>query len=105
MRPAVLNFYMIVIILLSFYVNKKTFSSWDPFKSYIGYTGYPGNVQNDKIQDNFVMSSLWAHQLNRKWSWQSRKPSYFMLLLLLSNDIETLTVANSKKQLDCTSKY
>ena len=62
---------------------------------------YPDNIQNDEIQDNFVMSSLWANQLKRKSSWQSQKPSYFMFLQLLSNDIEPLPGPNSKKQLDC----
>ena len=59
--------------------------------------GYPGNIQNDEIQDNFVMSSQWADQLKRKSSWQNRKPSYFMLLLLLSNDTETLPGSYSKE--------
>ena len=66
MRAVVLNFYVIIIIFLTLYVNKKTFCSCDSFKSYVGYTGYPGNIQNDEIQDNFVMSSLWADQLKRK---------------------------------------
>ena len=70
MRAVVLNFYMIVIIFLNLYVNKKTFCSCDSFISYIGYTSYPGNIQNDEIQDDF-MSSLWAEQLKRKSSWQS----------------------------------
>ena len=68
MRAVVLNFYMIIIIFLTLYVNKKTFCSCDSFKSYIGYTVYPGNMQNDEIQDNFVISSLWADQLRRKSS-------------------------------------
>ena len=39
MRTVVLNFYIIVIVFLNLYVNKKTFYSCDSFKSYIGYTG------------------------------------------------------------------
>ena len=65
---------------------------------YIGYTGYPSNIQNDGKQDNFVVSSQWADQLKRKSPLQTRKTSYFMLLLLLSNDTVTLPGPNSKKQ-------
>ena len=50
MKVVVLNFYMIIIVFLILYVNKKTFCSSDSFKSYIGYTGYPANIQNDEIQ-------------------------------------------------------
>ena len=57
MKVVVLNFYMIIIVFLTLYVNKKTFCSSDSFKSYIdsfksyiGYTGYPANIQNDEIQ-------------------------------------------------------
>ena len=67
-KAVVLNFYMIIIIFLTLYINKKTFCSCDSFKSYIGYTVYPGNIQNDEIQDNFVMSSGLADQLKRKSS-------------------------------------
>ena len=91
---------MIIIIFRTLYVNKKTFCYCNFFKGYISYTFYPGNTQNNEIQDSFVMTSLWADQLKRKSSWQSWKPSYFMPLLLLSNDIETLPGPNSKKQLD-----
>ena len=45
MRTVVLNFYIIVIIFLIFYVNKKTFCSCDSFKRYIGYMGYLGNFK------------------------------------------------------------
>ena len=100
MKAVVLNIYVIVIIFLTLYVNKKTFCLCDSFKSYIGYTGFTGDIKHDKIQDNFVISSLWADRLKRKTSWQGRKPSNFMLLLLLSNDIETLPGPNSKRQLD-----
>ena len=99
-NQSVLNFYMIIIIFRTLYVNKKTFCYCNFFKGYISYTFYPGNIQNNEIQDSFVMTSLWADQLKRKSSRQSWKPSYFMLLLLLSNDIETLPGPNIKKQLD-----
>ena len=100
MKVVVLNIYVTAIIFLTLYVNKKTFCSCDSFKSYVSYTGFTGDIQHDEIQDNFVISSLWADRLKRKTSWQGRKPSYFMLLLLLSNDIETLPGPNSKRQLD-----
>ena len=100
MWMVVLNFYMIIIIFLTLYVNKKTFCSCNFFKGYISYIFYRRNTQNDEIQDSFVMTSLWADHLKSKSSWQSRKPSYFMLLLLFSNDLETLPGPNIKKQLD-----
>ena len=67
---------------------------------YIGYTGYPSNIQNDGKKDNFVVSSQWADQLKRKLPLQTRKTSYFTLLLLLSNDTVTLPGPNSKNQPD-----
>ena len=59
MRVVVLNFYMIVIIFLILYINKKTFCSFDSFKIYIGFNCYPSNMQNDEIQDNV---GLWDDQ-------------------------------------------
>ena len=60
MKAVVLNIYVIAIIFLTLYVNKKTFCLYDSFKSYIGYTGFTGDIQHDEIQDNFVISSLWT---------------------------------------------
>ena len=64
MRTVVLNFYIIVIIFLIFYVNKKTFVLAILLNVILVIRVILVILKNDEIQDNFVMPLLWTDRPN-----------------------------------------